>query len=175
METHDYVTLSISILALIVSIGVLILHYRRDKRECEKQKQDEKNNKKCFKFFASKATYELERGLDPKIGDYFEDHIVDFTFSFRNIGVPSIYPTNAILTFLKPLLGEEIRSFHYSLNPSKSKINQGEEFSLRFGQGFESFEIADSIIKSTLKIKLIDIEGNVFESQLIKLKIGIRE
>ncbi|MDP2040401.1 MAG: hypothetical protein Q8S14_02270 [Algoriphagus sp.] len=173
MEIHDYITIGISCLAILVSIGVLAMHWRRDVREKSKQKLDEKNLEKRVKISTSKARYEFEQNINPENGEYYEDHIVFFDYKFRNNGAPTIYPEIVIISFLKPLIGEEIKSFTFNINPSKMKMSLGEEISLRFGQGFGKYELADEIMKSSLKIKLIDIQGDHFETPLLKLEIEV--
>tara|TARA_R110002020_G_scaffold62045_2_gene166500 strand:+ start:670 stop:1239 length:570 start_codon:yes stop_codon:yes gene_type:complete len=159
----------ISIAALIVSIGVFIIHFRRDRRESKNQLAAEKKSQKKVKISTSKVDYAFEQGVENYSNDVFQDHVVSFEYTFRNNGNPSIYPETVIISFLKPLLGEEIETFTFNVNPSKMKIDKGDHITLRFAQAFDTFEVADSIVNSSVKIRLVDIEGDRFETPLFKM------
>lgn len=166
----NYLAILISIIGLLISGGVFFMHFRRDIRESKKHKKEEKNAEKKVQISTSGISYLFERGLERAGMEYYEDHIVSFDCVFRSNGNPTVYPETIVIDFLKPLTGEVIKTFTFNLNPSKKKFNLGEELPFRFSQAFESYEIADTLIKSSIKIKLTDIQGDRFETPLLKLE-----
>ncbi|WP_339751126.1 hypothetical protein [Algoriphagus aquimarinus] len=168
-EWLNYLAIFISISGLIISLGVFVIHFRRDRRESKNLAIEKKRAQKKVKISTSKVNYNFDQGIVPETNDYYEDHIVTFDYTFRNNGNPMIYPESVLISFLKPLLGEEIKEFRFNVNPSKMKIEKGDQITLRFAQSFDSVEIADSILKSSVKIRLVDIEGDRFETPLFAL------
>lgn len=171
IEKMEWISLTLSGLALTISIIVACFHYRRDHRESKKFKSDNEQAKKKVKFSISEINYSLERGAD-QTGKFFEHHLVTFDVFILNVGIPPIYLDKIGVVFTKPLVGEVITSFTFSVHDTKNKIEQGEKFSLRFAQAFDSKELAYDIINSQFMIKLSNIQNEALSSDLINPAFG---
>src|SRR5690606_8799323 len=166
------ISLILSGFALIISIVVACLHYRRDRRESEKFKSDNELAKKKVIFSISEINYSLERGPDGT-GNSFEDHLVMFEVSILNIGTPPMFLDKIGVIFTKPLVGEKIKTFTFRVPPSSSnRIKKGDRYQLQFAQAFDSKELAYEVINSQIEIKCLDIEGDIFASGLLNPKFG---
>lgn len=165
------ISLTLSILALIISSIVAFLHYRRDRRESTKFKSDNEQVRKKIRFSISEINYSLERGQEGT-GEYYEDHLVTFDVFIQSIGNPPIHLDKIGVIFTKPLVGEKVRTFTFDVPNSRNKIEKGERYPLRFAQAFVSKEFAYMVINSQIEIKCSDLDGEIFSSGLLNPTFG---
>ncbi|MDO6436275.1 hypothetical protein Q4534_02595 [Cyclobacterium sp. 1_MG-2023] len=139
----NLVAIIISIVSLVVSSGVFILHFRRDRRE---SLAFEKANALIIRFTFLKALYNEYKGHDQMTGNFFEEYLLKILYQIQNNSNFPIIIDKVYLIFKNPESGKHYSTITLDFSNGQVVINS---FSLK---NFE--KILD--LKKAEKISEID-------------------
>lgn len=116
----DFVAIIISIVSLIISVGIFIMHFRRDRRD---SLAFERANKLDIRTSLLKARYYEFKGHDQMTGDLIEEYSLKIPYQIQNNSNFPIIIDTVFLVFKNPLSGKHITTKKHDFSKGQVVIN----------------------------------------------------
>ncbi|WP_194777145.1 hypothetical protein [Pararhodonellum marinum] len=148
----DFVAIIISIASLIISIGVFIMHFRRDRRDTL---AFERANKLDIRTTLLKASYYELMGHDQMTGDFIEEYSLKIPYQIQNNSNFPIIIDTVFVVFIDPVSGKHISTKKNDFSKGQIVINSLDSKNFNFTIYLSNREKINEIIDLSITFRVL--------------------